>query len=935
MKKIFYILGIILISLKLQAQKPTITNFLPTSGVVGTTVTITGTNFNTTAAQNVVFFGATKANVTVASATGLTVTVPAGATFQPISVLNLANSLTGFSAIPFRVTFIGGSISDYSFEDGLDFAAGALSLFIATGDLDGDGKTDLVTANFNANTISVLRNTTTLGVVDANSLAAKVDIPTATNPRSIAIGDLDGDGKLDLAVANFGSSSVSVFRNTSSIGSISFAAKVDFTTGLSPRGVNIGDFDGDGKPDLAIAHGGNPFMSVLRNLSSIGNISFQAKVDFALAGGQSSTFISSSDLDGDGKLDIAVVNYAPSTISVFRNTATAGAIDASSFAAKVDFTTGIGPFSLAIGDLDGDSKPDLVAANYSSPTNDISVLRNTSSSGSISFATKVDFVVASAPISVNIGDMDGDGKLDLISTNYDDNTISVLRNTATSGSISASSFDARVNLYSGTGPRTISITDLDGDGKNDICVANETDNTITVTHNPYISVPTNFTASANICMNSTASLSATCVAGTTPTWWNKITIIIPGNPPPPPLFVGSPFITPPLTFTTDYSVSCEQGANASPRVPISVNVSSNPSPTAPSITASGPTTFCNGGSVTLNSNVGNNNALSFVKTNSQYVSVPHSASINLGATFTMEAWVKYSGVNVTIVDKGDYDFLWQLNTDPLLNTNSLRMGFYTKNTGAWSYSTGIVPQNTWTHVAITLNASTLTFYINGVASGTAVVTFSQDNQPMNIGRQQPTACVCNHFNGSMDELRLWNVVRTQAQIQGNSNNTIPTNSAGLVVYYKFDEGTGTTTADATGNGNNGTLVNNPTWQVPATSPVNAVVWSPGGATTPSIVVNTAGTYTATVTNGYGCTNSASVPVTINSNAALVTLASPADDYSTGTTLKTASSVNGKITATNKITGTAKVDYKAKSILLNAGFKADGGTVFNAVVGGCN
>jgi hypothetical protein len=369
---------------------------------------------------------------------------------------------------------------------------------------------------------------------------------------------------------------------------------------------------------------------------------------------------------------------------------------------------------------------------------------------------------------------------------------------------------------------------------------------------------------------------------------------------------------------------------------ITGTITVNAIPTAPTITASGPTTFCNGGSVTLNSNVGNNNALNFVKTSSQYVSVPHSASINLGATFTMEAWVKYSGQNVTIVDKGDYDFLWMLNPDPLSSgLNTLKMGFYTKNTGVWSYSTGTVSENTWTHVAITLDAGILTFYVNGVAAGTASVTFSQDALEMNIGRQQPTYCICNHFNGSMDELRLWNIVRTPAQMLTNMNSTIPTNSTGLVAYYKFDEGSGTTTADATGNGNNGTLVNSPTWEAPATSPVNAVVWLPGGATTPSIVVNNAGTYTATVTNGYGCSTSSSTIVNVNSNAALVTLTSPTDDYSTGIILKTASSVNGNITATNKVTGTAKVDYKATSIQLNAGFKADNGTVFNAVVGGCN
>src|SRR5471030_1472542 len=82
---------------RVMAQAPTITSFTPASGPVGTSVTITGTNFNATAANNIVFFGATMATVTAASTTSLTVTVPAGATYQPISVLNGATALTGYS----------------------------------------------------------------------------------------------------------------------------------------------------------------------------------------------------------------------------------------------------------------------------------------------------------------------------------------------------------------------------------------------------------------------------------------------------------------------------------------------------------------------------------------------------------------------------------------------------------------------------------------------------------------------------------------------------------------------------------------------------------------------------------------------------------------------------------------------------------------------
>ena len=205
--------------------------------------------------------------------------------------------------------------------------------------------------------------------------------------------------------------------------------------------------------------------------------------------------------------------------------------------------------------------------------------------------------------------------------------------------------------------------------------------------------------------------------------------------------------------------------------------------------------------------------LSFVKANSQYVTVPNSLSFStVAAAFTMEAFVNVNGgASNTILDKGDYDFLWQLNA----NGNGNKMGFYNKQTAAWAYSTGDVNPYSPQHVAITLNGTTLTFYINGVASGTASVNYSQDPEPLNIGRQQPIAggCQCNHFNGTMDEVRIWNVVRTQAEIQANMNVGLNPNSLGLVAYYKFDEGSGTTTADATANGNNGTLVNGLTWAV--------------------------------------------------------------------------------------------------------------------------
>lgn len=435
------------------------------------------------------------------------------------------------------------------------------------------------------------------------------------------------------------------------------------------------------------------------------------------------------------------------------------------------------------------------------------------------------------------------------------------------------------------------------------------------------------TGQTNFCQGSSTSLplTANCNSGSIATWYNNPNSSI-------PIGTGSPFLQSP-TGNTSYYVSCNSGIYNYKKFPAN-SVTVNPSPVAPIITESGPLSFCAPSSVSFNTYSANDNkVLSFIKANSQYVEVPHNNSLNLSTSFTFEAWVNYSGVNVTIIDKGNYDFLWELNA----NGNGNKLGYYERNTG-WKYSNDAVPENTWTHVALTLQNGTLTFYINGVASGTAAVASAfQDNQPMNIGRQQPTYCVCNHFNGSMDELRLWNVAKSQAEIQASMKTGVPPNSAGLVAYYKFNEASGNNVIDATSNNNNGVFVNGPTRQLTITVPFNElnVLWAPLNTTAPSITATTSGVYTATVSNGFGCSASVSKTVSANSNAALVSLSSPNDDFSSGTIIRTASSTSGKLLAANKITGISRVSYQAKAIELNAGFKADPGTVFSAEIGGCN
>lgn len=520
-----------------KAQTPTITTFSPESGPIGTSVTITGTGFDATPTNNIVFFGATKATVTAANPISLTVTVPTGTTYQYISVTNLANNLTAYSAKPFVVTLAG----TIAFEPKQDLTAGTTPKSVSIGDIDGDGKPDLVVANSGSNTVSVLRNTSTSGTV---SFAAKIDFTTGASPVSVNIGDIDGDGKLDLAVANGVDNSVSVLRNTSTSGTVSFASKVDFTTGAGPTSVSIGDIDGDGKPDLAVTNGGSNSVSVLRSTSASGTISFAAKADFQAASNPTSVAI--GDIDGNGKPDLAVTQGDGGDIAVLRNTSTSGTV---SFATRVVLGGGPGNYSVAIGDIDGDGKPDLAIANLLFAGGGVSIFRNTSTSGAISFASRVDFVSGKFPKSITMGDIDGDGKPDLAVANSTSTSVSVFRNTSTVGTISLA---GKVDFTTGTAPWSVSIGDIDGDEKPDLAVANSTDNNVSVFRQ---SVPQgSLTANGPFCASGTGQLTWTASAGPGPytVVYNDGT----ANRTATNVTSGTPFnvFTNPVTNTTTYTL---------------------------------------------------------------------------------------------------------------------------------------------------------------------------------------------------------------------------------------------------------------------------------------------------------------------------------------------------------------------------------------------
>ncbi|MDQ3046360.1 MAG: FG-GAP-like repeat-containing protein [Bacteroidota bacterium] len=448
----------------LAATAPTITSFTPASGTIGTLVTLNGTGFNPTAATNTVYFGATKAVVISANAGGtqLVVQVPMGATYEAISVVN--NTLSAFSSKPFVVTSacLGTAFSAATLNPATTLSTSWYPADQSLADIDVDGKPDLVSL-FTGYVISVARNTsTTTAISFASPFSNSVSYTAMTD---LATADLDGDGRIDMLLNNRNGSLTTIiaYRNNSSVSSISFAPVVEFAANpaTSITDVSIADFDKDGKPDVVVSYNNN-MVSFFRNISSSGSINFAPRTDISIGASAVINSIAVADFDGDGKSDVAISGGSGNSISYLRNTSTSGNI---TFAAVTSTAMGSSTDGIAAGDMDGDGKTDLVTG-YG--TSSVAFLRSTSSSGSITFSGSIVYATAigNTVTDVTLADIDGDGKVDAAAGYSTGTSISLFRNTSTVGSIVIT---PKVDYAStGSTPAMISLGDLNSDTKSDV-----------------------------------------------------------------------------------------------------------------------------------------------------------------------------------------------------------------------------------------------------------------------------------------------------------------------------------------------------------------------------------------------------------------------------------------------------------------------------------
>lgn len=288
------------------------------------------------------------------------------------------------------------------------------------------------------------------------TLVQQNEIAAGRAPVSFAIGDFNGDGRLDVAVADQNSASVMVLLG---IGSGFFTPLINQEVGSGPVAIVTGDFNGDGILDLVVANRvSNSVLLLLGN----GNGTFRPFTTLPATGPSA---LAVGDFNADGKLDFAVANANSNTVSVWLGNGDG------TFRGALDFGVGATPVSIAVGDFNGDGDPDLAVANLNSAN--VSVLLGT---GTGIFLPILNASTGSSPVSVALGDFNDDGKLDVAVVNGGVfmSAVSVLLGNGNG------TFQPPLSFQAGENSSFLVVADLNNDGKLDLVVADTGSNSISV-----------------------------------------------------------------------------------------------------------------------------------------------------------------------------------------------------------------------------------------------------------------------------------------------------------------------------------------------------------------------------------------------------------------------------------------------------------------------
>ncbi len=403
-----------------------------------------------------------------ASYTGTTATLSFAALGEDVYRLTVKDTITDSAGNPLdgdgdgtvggnyvRDFVVSGVPPSMAFSQGGLNPGGMNPISVAYGDFNGDGNLNLVVANSWSNTVGVLLGNGTGGFGGATTFASG-----GSYPISVAVGDVNNDGNLDIVVAHAWSNNVGVLLGD---GSGEFGrAKLYGTGGSNCPSVALGDVNNDGNLNLVVTNWDSNNVGVLLGT---GTGAFGSATTFA-TGGSEPYSVAVADVNQDGNLNLVVGNYNSGNVGVLLGTGTGAFGSVTTFASG-----GSNPQSVAVADVNQDGNLNLVVANEGSST--VGVLLG---SGTGTFGSATIFASGgSGLVSVAVADVNQDGNLNLVVANANSNNAGVLLGDGMGGFGSATTF-----ATCGSGPFSVAVADVNNDGNLNLVVANSSSNTVGV-----------------------------------------------------------------------------------------------------------------------------------------------------------------------------------------------------------------------------------------------------------------------------------------------------------------------------------------------------------------------------------------------------------------------------------------------------------------------
>ena len=430
------------------------------------TLTVNGTGFLPGATVN---FNGTSLTPLSVNANHLTVSVPAAsiasAATAAVTVVNPGPGGGASNPVYFPIATTELSVT-FANATGSPITAPSAPLAVVATDLNADGKADLAVEGDSSLAILLGAGDGTFAPASGSpiSLSSQATDPAA---NGLVFGDFNNDGKTDLAVVDSGYSvnNIPVFLGN---GDGTFTPSVAPATTNDPSGCSMAsaDFNTDGNLDLALGNGVFGGVSILLGFA---DGAFNLVSPAPVVPNAAACSIAVGDFNSDGKLDLAVPDSTDNNVTILLGNGDGTFTQATGS----PITVSGGPSVVSVADFNGDGKLDLVVANGNAGT--VTILLG-NGDGTFTQATGSPITVGNTPDALAIGDFLGNGKLDIAVANFGDGTVTLLLGNGDGTFTQATGSPFAV----GNGPTAIAIADFNGDGRLDLAVTNSTDGTVSI-----------------------------------------------------------------------------------------------------------------------------------------------------------------------------------------------------------------------------------------------------------------------------------------------------------------------------------------------------------------------------------------------------------------------------------------------------------------------